>query len=246
NFNLWQATNEETYITSDRWEAVATDEPIDITGTETYVGIDLARIGDIAAISFAHMLEDGRTFVDTHGFVSTVTPIEVKSKRDKIDYMKLAQEGYLTISSSESGVIDYAELVQWLMDYEKKHNLDIKFLIYDNWDADAFINEATKLGAEWTAIQLSQGYKGMSPPTKQFRYAVFNKNIVHNNNPLLNLAMRNARVKQYDGNIKIDKDKQREKIDSLIALINAYSEARNHEFKPQSLDERIKAGDFSF
>lgn len=246
NFNMWQATNEETYISPDRWEAIATDEPIDITNSQVYVGIDLARIGDIAAISFAHILEDGRTFVDTHGFVSTVTPIEVKSKRDKIDYMKLAEEGHITISSSASGIIDYAEMVTWLLAYEKKHNLNIKFLVYDNWDADAFINEATKLGAKWTALQLSQGYKGMSPPTKQFRYAVFNKKIVHNNNPLLNLAVRNARVKQWDGNIKIDKDKQREKIDSLIALINAFSESKDYEFKPKSPSEKIKEGKFSF
>src|SRR5699024_2377631 len=69
NFNMWQSSNSKTtYISPDRWEAIATDEPIDITGTETYVGVDLARIGDIAAISFAHILDDGRTFVDTHGF----------------------------------------------------------------------------------------------------------------------------------------------------------------------------------
>lgn len=246
NFNLWQATSEETYISPDRWKAVVTEEPIDIIGTDTYVGIDLARIGDIAAISFAHILENGKIFADTHGFVSTVTPIEVKSKRDKIDYMKLAQEGHITISSSDSGIIDYAEMVQWLMEYEKKYKLNVKYLVYDSWDSDSFINEADKLGAKWTAIKLSQGYKGMSPPTKQFRYAVFNKKVTHANNPLLNLAMRNARVKQYDGNIKIDKDKQREKIDSLIALINAYSQARDHEFKPRTTSEKIAAGKFSF
>lgn len=246
NFNLWQATSEETYISPDRWHGCEADEKIDITGTDTYVGIDLARINDIAALSFAHILEDEKVYVDTHGFISTIEDITVKSKRDKIDYAKLAQEGYVTPSNSSSGIIDYDEMVEWLMEYEKKHKLNVKYLVYDNWDAEAFIQAATKKGAKWTGIQLPQSYKGMSPPTKQFRYQVFNKKIVHNDNPLLNAAIYNARVKHYDGNIKIDKDKQREKIDSLIALINAFSEAKEHEFKPKSVAEMIRDNEFSF
>lgn len=246
SFNLWQATNNESYIPINRWSELAIDHKENITGTETYVGIDLARINDISAISFVHIMDDDRMYVDSHGFVSMLQDIAVKSKKDKIDYVKLAEEGHVTLSNSSSGIIDYDQMVLWLMDYERDNKLDIKYLVYDNWDAEAFMQAAVRAGAKWKGIMLPQSYKGMSPSTKQFRYSVYNKKVYHPNNPLLNIALHNASVRHYDGNIKIDKDKRRDKIDSLIALINAFSEAKEHEFKPESVSNKIKSGKFSF
>src|SRR5699024_8459554 len=147
NFNMWQATNETSYISIKRWEACKTDEDIDITGTDTFVGLDLSKIHDLSAFSFVHMLESKKMYVDTHAFVSTVEDIEVKSKRDKIDYLKMAQEGYVTMSDNElSGIIDYEQMIDWLLEYEKKHNLNIKYIVYDPYNIDVFIKAAERKG----------------------------------------------------------------------------------------------------
>ncbi|MCD2137179.1 terminase large subunit [Salinicoccus halitifaciens] len=247
NFNLWQATNEKNYLSLDRWEACRTDKQIDITGTDAFVGLDLSKIHDLSAFSFIHMLENKKMYVDTHAFVSTVEDIEVKSKRDKIDYMKLAQEGYVTMSNNElSGIIDYEQMIEWLLEYEKKHNLNIKYIVYDPYNIDVFIKAAERKGVKWDFIELRQDYKNLSPNIKGFRYAVFNKEIIHNDNPVLNRAIYDARVKEFNNNLRIVKEKRTDKIDSLMALFNAFSEAKEYEYAPESISEKIAKGKFSF
>lgn len=247
NFNLWQASNEKTYLSPNRWDACKTDEEIDITGTDTFVGLDLSKIHDLSAFSFAHMLDNKKVYVDTHAFVSTVEPVEVKSKRDKMDYMKLAQEGHVSISENElSGIIDYEQMIDWLLEYEKKHNLNIKYVVYDPYNIDVFIKAAERKGVKWDFIELRQDYKHLSPNIKAFRYAVFNKEIIHSDNPVLNKAVYDARVKEFNNNLRIEKDKRTDKIDSLMALFNAYSEAKEYEYKPRSVADKLASGDFSF
>src|SRR5699024_7377518 len=147
--------------------------------------------------------------VDTHAFVSTVVDIEVKSKRDKIDYLKMAQEGYVTMSDNElSGIIDYEQMIDWLLEYEKKHNLNIKYIVYDPYNIDVFIKAAERKGVKWDFIELRQDYKNLSPNIKGFRYAVFNKEIIHSNNPILNRALVDARVKEFNNNLRIIKEKR--------------------------------------
>ncbi|NQD53310.1 terminase large subunit, partial [Bacillus altitudinis] len=52
--------------------------------------------------------------------------------------------------------------------------------------------------------------------------------LLHTNNPLLNLAINNAILKKVNDTVQIDKDLNREKIDPIAALMNAYTEAMYH------------------
>ena len=50
--------------------------------------------------------------------------------------------------------------------------------------------------------------------------------VMHTNNPLLNRAAYNAMIKEYNDSVAIDKQINRNKIDSLDAIINAMSDAQ--------------------
>lgn len=253
NFNMWQATNESSYISPDSWQAASTDEPIDITGTDTIVGLDLSSVDDLTAVSFAHMLDSKKIYVDSHAFVSTRMPIDLKMKRDKTDYIKLEQEGYVTISRTKSGLIDYGEVIDFLLAYEKKNQLNIKEIVYDPAFMRVFLqvieykNTYENANIKWTFVEQSQQMYKLSPIIKQFRIDVWNKKVVHSNNPILNIAVNNAVAKEeLNNNIRVSKKNRSSKIDPLAALFNAHASAMFMEFKPKSASEKIDEGDFGF
>lgn len=253
NFNLWQSTGANGFISSDSWQAASTDKPVDIDSTDTIVGLDLSSVDDLTAVSFAHMLDSKQIYVDSHAFVSTRTPIDLKMKRDKTDYIKLEQEGYVTISKTDSGVIDYGEVIDYILEYEKKHNINIKEIVYDPYNIGMFFeaiehkNRYENANINWTFVEQSQQMYKLSPIIKQFRIDVWNKKIVHSNNPILNMAVHNAVAKEeLNNNIRVTKKTRSSKIDPLAALFNAHASAMHMEFKPKSISEKIREGKFSF
>ncbi|MEY8560107.1 terminase TerL endonuclease subunit [Jeotgalicoccus halotolerans] len=253
NFNLWGQSSKNEFISPKSWQAASTDEPIDVTSTDCIVGLDLSSVDDLTAVSFAHMLDSKKIYVDSHAFVSTRMPIDLKIKRDKTDYLKLEQEGYVTISRTESGVIDYGEVIDYLLKYEKTHNLNIKEVVYDPYNIGQFFqaiehkNKTENANIKWTFVEQSQQMYKLSPIIKQFRIDIWNKKIIHSNNPILNIAVNNAVSKEeLNNNIRVSKKNRSSKIDPLAALFNAHASAMHMEFKPKSISEKIREGKFSF
>jgi phage terminase large subunit-like protein len=78
-------------------------------------------------------------------------------------------------------------------------------------------------------VQFGQGFASMSPPMKELERLVLSKKLIHGNNPVLTWMADNL-VARMDpsGNIKPDKEKSREKIDGVVALIMAIDLALRH------------------
>ena len=65
-----------------------------------------------------------------------------------------------------------------------------------------------------------QGFKDMSPPTKELMKLTLEERIAHGGHPVLRWMMDNIYVKTDPaGNIKPDKEKSTERIDGAVALI---------------------------
>ncbi len=72
----------------------------------------------------------------------------------------------------------------------------------------------------FTVVAFGQGFKDMSPPTKELMRLTLHKSLAHGGNPVLRWMMDNVIVNTDPaGNIKPDKSKCREKIDGVVALI---------------------------
>lgn len=115
--------------------------------------------------------------------------------------------------------------------------------MYDEYSAPTFI---TELEDVYPLINVRQGVKTLSPATKDFRLQVYDKKIIHNGNPLLTMAINNAVVVKENDTIRIDKKKNRNKIDPIAAGINAYTEAMHHEEDTIDYNEFFKSDNFSF
>jgi phage terminase large subunit-like protein len=76
------------------------------------------------------------------------------------------------------------------------------------------------------AISIPQSYTGLSLATKTLRAKVYDKKIIHQNDPVLNWAMSNCVIRMGPSeNIMLDKSAARFRIDPVAALINAMNRA---------------------
>lgn len=248
-FNIWVQSSQESYMSEEEWlAAIAPDyiKKTDLTGREIYIGVDLSRVNDLTSISWVIPIrEESKFFVDSYSFVANRGGIEAKEKEDKTPYRQYEQAGYCTISSSPDGLIDYHDLVNWLTDFIESNNFELKGIFYDPYNAGNVITDLSKF-YEKEMIEVRQGLITLNVPTKQFRTDVIKGKTVHSNNPLLNRAIRNAITKENNDTIMIDKAMNRNKIDPLDALINAYTQAMYHDFDEEDINELIERGEYGF
>lgn len=252
NFNMWVQANENSFVPAKEWESCAV-EPMNVTGHDCYIGLDLARVNDIAALNFMIPIGVDKLYTFSHSFISSVVSIEEKSAKDKIDYQIMIDNDLMTASDTGSGFISYTQIINKLFEIVNRFNLNVISINYDSWSSDRFLLEYEQM-AEGTDfedipfIEVPQNYKHLSQPIKEFQMKVYERNIKHDGNPLSNIAVNNA-VLRYDNNrnVILDKSKQREKIDNLVAMIIAFYEARFHDYKEPGLTESdIMSVDFGF
>ena len=78
----------------------------------------------------------------------------------------------------------------------------------------------------FTVVPFGQGFKDMSPPTKEQMKLVLEERIAHGGHPVLRWMMDNIYIRTDPaGNIKPDKEKSTEKIDGAVATVMALDRA---------------------
>jgi phage terminase large subunit-like protein len=84
-----------------------------------------------------------------------------------------------------------------------------------------------------------QGYLSLSDPTKTLHELIMARKIRHRGHPILRWHASNAVArKDSAGNIKLDKEKSRRKIDGMAALVNAVAGAIAYPPEPPSVYEQ--------
>ena len=81
-------------------------------------------------------------------------------------------------------------------------------------------------GMGFTVVPFGQGFKDMSPPSKELMKLALEGRLAHGGHPVLAWMVDNTHVRQDPaGNIKPDKQKSTEKIDGVVATIMALDRA---------------------
>jgi len=137
---------------------------------------------------------------------------------------------------TEGNVIHYGFIEKFIVELGKTYH--ILEIAYDRWNATQMVQNLE--GEGFTMIPFGQGFKDMSPPSKELYKLLMEGSIIHGGNPVLRWMAMNVVMRQDPaGNIKPDKDKSVEKIDGIVAEIMAIDRCIRHEGEAQSVyDDR--------
>lgn len=81
-------------------------------------------------------------------------------------------------------------------------------------------------GMGFTVVPFGQGFKDMSPPSKELMKLALEGRLAHGGHPVLGWMVDNIHVRTDPAsNIKPDKQKSTEKIDGIVATITALDRA---------------------
>lgn len=244
NMNLWVNQSAMSYMDMAKWKerGAITEIPVDTYGRSAYVGIDLSKRIDLTAAGIILPIDvDGifRYVVRAHGFIPEDT-VAVHEKTDKVPYRAWAKAGYLTITPGD--VVDYRFIESWIHETTDNLGVNIKELCYDPYNATHFAQDFDAQGI--TTVEVRQGMRTLSEPTKAFREEAYRGNILHEPNPLLDWAVSNAVTKRdHNENIILDKEKSTNRIDPIAAVINAFSRAR--VTAEEDMSDYVLSDDFS-
>lgn len=217
------------------WEKCSFAVDIDkLKGRECYGGLDLSSTNDITAfvLIFTPTTTDDKYYVLPFFWIPEEN-LKLRVRRDHVPYDVWAKQGFL--KTTEGNVIHYGFIESFIEDLGKKYN--IKQIAFDRWGAVQMVQNLEGLG--FTVVPFGQGYKDMSPPTKELMKVTLEKKIAHGGHPVLSWMMDNVYVRTDPaGNIKPDKEKSTEKIDGVVALIMALDRAVRKEMKENIYEKR--------
>lgn len=161
--------------------------------------------------------------------------IPQRVRRASVPYDVWYQQGYLM--ATEGNVIHYGFIEKVIEELGKTyHILEIAF---DRWGAVQMTQNLEGMG--FTVVPFGQGFKDMSPPTKEFYKLLMEGRITHGGNPVMAWMAGNVVVDTDPaGNIKPTKAKSPEKIDGIVAAIMALDRCIRNEGQQQGsvYDER--------
>ena len=244
NMNLWVNQSAMSYMDMAKWKerGAITEIPVDTYGRSAYVGIDLSKRIDLTAAGIILPIDvDGifKYVVRAHGFIPEDT-VAVHEKTDKVPYRAWAKAGYLTITPGD--VVDYRFIESWILETTDDLGVNVKELCYDPYNATHFAQDFEARGI--ATVEVRQGMRTLSEPTKAFREEAYRGNILHEPNPLLDWAVSNAVTKRdHNENIILDKEKSTNRIDPIAAVINAFSRAR--VTAEEDMSDYVLSDDFS-
>ncbi|MEI5893125.1 terminase large subunit [Bacillus cereus] len=241
NMNRWVDMKENGYMDMQKWkDCKETVELSDLKGLECTVGVDLSAKIDLTSVDF-EFKKDDKYIVISHSFMPEDT-LHEKRKTDKVPYDLWIQQGWIT--TTPGAVVDYEFIKKHIKNMEKENKFKIKEICADPWNATQFMQDMEADG--YTMIEIRQGMATLSGPTKDFREQVYQKKVIHNNNPVLNWAVSNAITKQdANENIMLDKSKTTERIDPIAAVINSHVRCMLNSGE-MDLNSYILSQDFSF
>ena len=224
--NSWEKIKTNKWLGLDFWDRCK--GKIDLAkleGRPCYGGLDLSTKIDMTAYIRLFPPDDiNQRWIVVPTFWIPEDRVQERVDADGVPYDQWVQQGYL--KTTPGNVIDYDFIHQEIV--ESRGRYKINELGYDPWNA---MQTAIKLEDEGlVAVEVRQGYKSMSPPMKEIEQLVRGRKLIHDGNPVLRWNVGNVEIKMDENeNIRPVKGKGIERIDGLVAMINAMSRAMLEE-----------------
>ena len=223
------------WMPMDKWdECGGVVDPYALEGRTCYAGLDLSSTSDLTALVlvFPPTSED-EPYIALPFFWLPEETLSLRVRRDHVPYDQWAKRGF--IQTTEGNVVHYGFIERFICELGERY--DIREIAHDRWNATMMVQTLEDDG--FTMVPFGQGFKDMSPPTKELMRIVLEHKLCHGGHPVLRWNMDNAFVRTDPaGNLKLDKEKSTEKIDGVVALVMALDRAQRNLNGGSVYDER--------
>lgn len=183
------------------------------------LGADLSQGDDFCAFTFLFPLRNGKFGVKTRSYITELTLMKLPgAMRQKYD--TFVNEGSLHVL--EGTVLDMMEVYDDLDAHIQTSDYDVRTFGFDPYNAKEFVTRWEAENGPFGIEKVIQGSRTESVPLGELKILSEERFLIFDQD-LMTFAMGNAiTLEDTNGNRKLMKKRQEEKIDNVAALMDAY------------------------
>jgi phage terminase large subunit-like protein len=183
------------------------------------MGADLSQGDDFCAFTFLFPLSNGSFGVKTRSYISSLT-LHRLSGAMRQKYEEFINEGSLCIL--EGTVLDMMEVYDDLDAFIEQNRFDVRCFGFDPYNAKEFVARWEAENGPYGIEKVIQGARTESVPLGELK-SLSEERMLLFDQVLMSFAMGNAvTLEDTNGNRKLLKKRNEEKIDNVSAMMDAY------------------------
>lgn len=183
------------------------------------MGGDMSQGDDFTAFTFLFPLGNGYFGVKTRSYVSELKVAKLDiAMRQK--YQEFENEGTLIIM--EGAILNMLDVYRDLDDFILEHQYTVMTFGYDPYNAKEFVDAWSREHGEFGVTKVIQGARTESVPLGELSHLASERLLLFDEE-LMKFAMGNSiALTDPNGNRKLSKKRDSEKIDNVAALLDAW------------------------
>lgn len=183
------------------------------------LGADLSQGDDFCAFTFLFPLSNGHFGIKTRCYITSLTLMKLPGAM-RIKYDQFLAEGSLIVL--DGAVLDMMEVYEDLDKFIQDESYDVRCFGFDPYNAKEFVERWTSENGPFGVEKVIQGAKTESVPLGELKNLSEERMLIFDQD-LMSFTMGNCiTLEDTNGNRKLLKKRQDQKIDSVSALMDAY------------------------
>lgn len=201
------------------YEETIKHRPREFWGMPCSMGADLSQGDDFCAFTFLFPLANGSFGVKTRSYISSLTLHKLPGAM-RAKYQEFIKEGSLHVL--ESTVLDMIEVYEDLDKYIVDSEYDVRSFGFDPYNAKEFVSRWEAENGPYGLEKVIQGARTESVPLGELKIYSEQRQLLFDQE-LMTFTMGNAiTLEDTNGNRKLLKKRQDQKIDNVAAMMDAY------------------------
>jgi phage terminase large subunit-like protein len=208
------------------YEETQPHRPREFWNLPASLGVDLSMGDDFCAFTFLFPLSNGTFGVKTRSYISSLTQLQLPGAM-RAKYEDFIREGSLHVL--EGTILDMTEVYDDLDRFITEQSYDVRTMGFDPYGAKEFVTRWEQENGPFGIEKVIQGAKTESVPLGELKKLSEQRLLIFDQ-LLMSFTMGNAiTLVDTNGNRKLLKRRQDEKIDNVSALMDAYVAYKAHK-----------------
>lgn len=208
------------------YEETVAHRPHNFWGMPCSMGADLSQGDDFCAFTFLFPLPREKFGIKTRSYITSLTLSKLPGAL-RAKYDEFIAEGSLHVL--EGTVLDMMEVYEDLEAHVEQKEYDVRSFGFDPYNAKEFVARWEAENGPFGIEKVIQGARTESVPLGELKKLATERMLVFDES-LMSFTMGNAiTLEDTNGNRKLLKRRQDEKIDNVSAMMDAYVAYKHHK-----------------